>query len=105
MVMPFINNLISYCYRVGISAYDLSASEKIATKRNTGAVVSIIYYDSPAYYSDLFKGDVITEVNGISITNADQLNSLLDTFDSTQEIEITYYRDGDSHKTSITPLY
>ena len=105
LFVPMNLDLIAYNYRIGIMAYNLSASEKIATKRNTGAVIGIIYYGSPAYYSDLFKGDVITEVNGISITNADQLNSLLDSYDSTQEIEITYYRDGVSHKTSLTPLY
>lgn len=105
LFVPMNLDLIAYNYRIGIMAYDLSASKKLATKRNTGAVIGIIYYDSPAYYSDLFKGDVITEVNGITITNADQLNSLLDSYDSTQEIEITYYRDGVSHKTSLTPLY
>lgn len=105
LFVPMNLDMIAYNYRIGIMAYDLSASKKLATKRNTGAVIGIIYYDSPAYYSDLFKGDVITEVNGITITNADQLNSLLDSYDSTQEIEITYYRDGVSHKTSLTPLY
>lgn len=105
ILVPMNYDLIKYFYRIGIIAYDLSASNKLATKRNTGAVVDVVYYNSPAYYSDLFKGDVITEVNGITITNADQLNSLLDSYDSTQEIEITYYRDGVSHKTSLTPLY
>lgn len=105
LFVPMNLDLIAYNYRIGIMAYDLSASNKLATKRNTGAVIGIIYYGSPAYYSDLFKGDVITEVNGITITNADQLNLLLDSYDSTQEIEITYYRDGVSHKTSLTPLY
>lgn len=103
--VPMNDDLIEYFYRVGIQAYDLSASEKVSTKRNTGAVVGIIYYNSPAYFSDLFKGDIITEVNGTSITSAKQLHSLLDTFDSTQEIEITYYRDGVPYKTSLTPLY
>ena len=105
LFVPMNLDLIAYFYRVGISAYDLEASDKITTKRNTGAVVDTIYYNSPAYFSSLFKGDVITEVNGISITNAGQLKTLLDSYDSTQEIEITYYRDGVSYKTSLTPLY
>lgn len=103
--VPMDDNLIDYFYRVGISVYDLSSSKKLATKRNTGAVVDTVYYNSPAYFSSLFKGDVITEVNGISIINANHLNSLLDSYDSTQEIEITYYRDGVPYKTSLTPLY
>ena len=103
--VPMNYDLINYYYRIGILTYDLSASKKIATKRNTGAVVDVVYYNSPAYFSSLFKGDVITEVNGITITNADQLKTLLDSYDSTQEIEITYYRDGVPYKTSLTPLY
>ena len=103
--VPMDDNLIDYFYRVGISVYDLSSSKKLATKRNTGAVVDTVYYNSPAYFSSLFKDDVITEVNGISIINANHLNSLLDSYDSTQEIEITYYRDGVPYKTSLTPLY
>ena len=103
--VPMDDNLIDYFYRVGILAYDLEASDKITTKRNTGAIVGTIYYNSPAYFSSLFKGDVITEINGITITNADQLKTLLNSYDSTQEIEITYYPDGVPYKTSLTPLY
>lgn len=102
---PMPDFMIYYYMRIGLSCSDLTQSDKMNAKRNTGAVVNTVYNDSPAYFSSLFKGDVITEVNGISITNADQLNSLLDSYDSTQEIEITYYRDGISNKTSLTPLY
>ena len=102
---PMPDFMIYHYMRIGLACSNLNQSDKANTKRNTGAVVKTVFYDSPAYYSDLFKGDVITEVNGITITNADQLNSLLDSYDSTQEIEITYYRDGVSHKTSLTPLY
>lgn len=105
ILVPMDENLIDYFYRVGILASDLEASDKITTKRNTGAIISTIFYNSPAYFSNLFKGDVITEVNGISITNGSQLLSLLDSYDSSQEIEITYYRDGVPYKTSLTPLY
>ncbi|MDD7254412.1 PDZ domain-containing protein [Bullifex porci] len=102
---PMPDFMIYHYMRIGLACSNLNQSDKANTKRNTGAVIKTVFYDSPAYYSDLFKGDVITEVNGITITNADQLNLLLDSYDSTQEIEITYYRDGVSHKTSLTPLY
>ena len=105
LLVPMPDYAITECMRIGLKCSDLTISESISTKRNTGAMVHMVYFESPAYYSNIFAGDVITEINGIPVTNSSDYNALVDNFDSSQEMEITYYRDGVPYKTSLTPLY
>lgn len=49
--------------RIGINMRELSFEEKKLHKINQGFIIDTVYKNSPAYYGNLFKNDIILEVN------------------------------------------
>ena len=94
-----------YFARVGISCRDMNTSERMALKKNTGAYIDIVYSDSPAYNANLFPGDIITEVNGQEVPNAETYDAIINSIYGDQPIQITFIRDGITHYSELTPLF
>lgn len=65
--------------RFGLGAYfrDLTDSERQQLQSNRGAVVRLIVDNTPAFNSDILVGDVLTELDGLPITNAEGTGELL----------------------------
>ena len=68
----------------------------------TGAVVLSVDYDSPAREAGIKKGDIITEMNGIAITDYSVLVNLLEDCEPEEEITLKIYRSGRYYTTSLT---
>ena len=49
---------------------DLTEKVKQQLERNTGALVDVVMDDSPAFYSNIIRGDVIIKIDGIDIKSA-----------------------------------
>jgi serine protease Do len=58
--------------KFGIMPIDLPPELRIKLERNTGALIDIIFEESPAFIANLLPGDVIIEINGTPIVNAKQ---------------------------------
>ena len=88
--------------KIGIEWRDLNASDRLTIQKNTGAYISIVYEKSPAFYANLSKGDILTEINGVQILDSDSvfLASRFITFGSI--VNIKYLRNGVEKITTFT---
>ena len=66
-----------------------------------GAVVSSVAEDSPAYNAGIERGDIITEFNGVKISEYTVLNDALYDCESGQTVEVTIYRAGKYYTADI----
>ena len=54
----------------GVRLNDLSDAQRQRLERNTGAVVVIVYDNTPAFFANILVGDVIIAVNGVPVGTA-----------------------------------
>jgi serine protease Do len=73
---------------------------------NDGGVTFFNVYppDSPADKAGLLGGDILTAVDGHEVRSIDDLVNLLGHTPAGQKIELTYLRDGETRKTSLTTI-
>jgi competence protein ComGC len=57
-------------FKFGLSIGNLTEKVKREAERNTGALVMVVFNDSPAFYSNVIRGDVIIKIDGIDIKSA-----------------------------------
>ena len=105
LFVPMPDNLMAYFARIGLSYSDMNSSERLAQHRNTGASVLTVFEESPAYYANLSRGDVIIAVNGQDVVNSKSLDSIFDSCSSSEDVVITFLRSGIEHTTTLRPLY
>jgi S1-C subfamily serine protease len=67
-----------------------------------GAQITAVQSGSPAANGGLQTGDLITAVNGTSITSASDLVKTVQSHNSGDQIDVTYTRNGTSATTKIT---
>ena len=58
---------------IGFEYSDLSEKQRSKYKKNTGVIVNLVFKDTPAFYSNLIRNDIILEYNSIKINNSKQL--------------------------------
>ncbi|WP_041962219.1 PDZ domain-containing protein [Sulfurospirillum cavolei] len=63
-------------FRFGIHAEDISRDKRIELGE-TGALVTLIFENTPAYNSDILVNDIITYVDGIKIKDYNHLKTIL----------------------------
>jgi len=92
---------------LGVKAQEISPQMATAMGLPTddpakdGALVAEVAPDSPAAHAGLQPGDVITSVNGQTVTNPDDLASDIANVDPTQQAAIGYLRNGQSNNVSV----
>jgi Do/DeqQ family serine protease len=82
--------------RLGITIQDLTPAlaDAMSLDLRGGAVISAIEADSPAARAGLALGDVIVEVNGQPVLDADDLRNLIGLLPVGTDLAIVLYRDG-----------
>ena len=105
LFVPMSPEEILYHGRIGLSYSDLTSSERLEARQNTGVSIDIVYQDSPAFYANLAPGDVITEVNGITIYDSNTLDELLASLTSKDNVAIKSIRDGFAQTSVLQPLF
>lgn len=63
--------------RLGIGLVALPTELRAKYERNTGALVQIVYEDSPAFFANILPGDVVTEIDGKAVLSAPQASELM----------------------------
>lgn len=63
--------------RFGVYISDLSPELRVEIERNTGALIEIVSEDSPAFYANIFAGDILISIDGVSVINAQHAGALL----------------------------
>lgn len=87
--------------KIGIEFRELDSADRIKLQRNTGICVDIVYENSPAFFANLSRGDVIIEINGENILNAESYNSISSKLSVNDSVEIKYIRNGKEEKTAF----
>ncbi len=88
---PLFNFLLAFIFAViiiGSVGYD-------------PCTVDIVYDNSPAAEAGLMEGDVITKINGRSITFAREFNLYRNLYPD-KDLEITYRRNGETYTTTVS---
>ena len=100
VLTPFSNEEIAQ-WHLGMEVRDISIDERKILKRNTGAIVSVVYEKFPAFYGNLAKDDVITSINGIPINAASDFELVEKKLTSGENVIVIYYRNGIEQKTQL----
>jgi len=58
--------------KFGVFLHDLTPELQASLERNTGALVTAVREDSPAFLANILPGDILIEIDGITIRNAQQ---------------------------------
>ena len=80
--------------KLGIAWRDLNTSERLSAQRNTGAYIAVVYEKSAAFYANLSKGDIITEINGVPIIDSDSVYYATMFLRAGDSVMIKYLRNG-----------
>lgn len=80
---------------LGIVGFDVTEDEADQYAMPKGVLVYEVTEGGPADKAGIAKSDVITKLDGQSVTSMDNLSSLLDYYKSGEKVEVTIaYRDG-----------
>lgn len=92
---PIISKLVNKVadIYVGVTVSDITPEIEYKTKVSTGLYIMGIENNSPAFYADLKKGDIITEVDGDTVTSATQFNMVINKYKENEKMTVTYLRD------------
>jgi serine protease Do len=63
--------------KFGISIVALTPELRTKYERNTGALIDIVFEDSPAFNANILPDDILTEVDGKAVLNAPQAMELI----------------------------
>jgi len=90
-----LNNLYNNTYRIGLIFSDLSKDEKRKNEVNNAAKANTVYDGSPAFNANIFRGDIITSINGSTISDKDDANAKIKLYAYSERfIPISIIRDG-----------
>ena len=111
-----INTVVEVCNNIiqkkdsGEAYVGITISEKYTAEvlkdygYPSGAVVSSVSDGSPAASAGIRRGDIITEFNGVTITDFNVYYQTLAKCKSGQTVEIKIYRGGKNYRTNITVI-
>lgn len=72
-----IETFISPKLRSGAVFVDLTPELRKKLERNTGALVELVFEDTPAFYADILKGNVLISIDNRKVLNGRQAVSLI----------------------------
>src|SRR5215813_357349 len=91
---------------VGLDAVDLStkAARRAGWERNYGVLVKQVEDGSPAAKAGVQPGDVVAELAGTPVQNADELDARLRGYPARAPLGLVVWRDGKSFPVTVTPV-
>ena len=108
-VAPIVNSLINKGYLEGMPSlgiYGSDVSESMAQAYPEilvpGVWIRDIAENSPVLESGLKVGDIITGLAGEKVTSVAQLNIVKNRYKAGDEVEIEFYRNGETHNSKVT---
>ena len=64
--------------KFGVSLETLTIEQRSEHQRNTGAVVVIVFENTPAFTANLLRGDIILAIDGAAVVSREQAGSIMD---------------------------
>jgi putative serine protease PepD len=87
---------------LGVSVEDVTTDGSATSSKTVGALVHTVTSGGPAAKAGLQVGDIVTNFNGVPITNATDLTAQVRSMQAGSRVSLTYVRDGRSDKVSVT---
>jgi C-terminal processing protease CtpA/Prc len=85
--------------KFGLKVKNLTSDLKKKLGRNTGVLVDIVFNETPVFYANIMKGDVITRLDGVDVGGYKKFLKSLKGVNS-KSVIFTILRDGEEiHKT------
>jgi serine protease Do len=90
--------------RLGILPQDVTPTiaRQFGVKDSQGALVGEVEANSPAQKAGLKTGDIILEVNGRSVYDANQLRNMISSMQPDSNVNLKIWRDGAQHALPVT---
>jgi len=90
--------------RLGILPQDVTPTiaRQFGVKDSQGALVGEVESNSPAQKAGLKTGDIILEVNGNSVYDANQLRNMISSMQPNSNVNLKVWRDGAQHTLPVT---
>ena len=63
--------------KFGVAVTELTPEQRTSLGRNTGAIVEVVMENSPAFNANVLPGDILVEVNGVSVQNVQHAVELM----------------------------
>jgi len=91
---------------VGLDPVDLSAkaARRVGWERNYGVLVKQVEEGSPAAKAGVQPGDVVAELAGTPVQNADELDARLRGYPAHAPLGLLVWRDGKTFPVTVTPV-
>ncbi|MEZ8197005.1 PDZ domain-containing protein [Vibrio cortegadensis] len=87
----------------GVSHSDLTPDMRKELQRNTGAIIEIVYEDTPAFYANIFMGDIVISVDSVNVKNGEHFAKLMAEVPANQpSSEFEILRNGKVHTITVT---
>jgi membrane-associated protease RseP (regulator of RpoE activity) len=81
--------------KFGIGISNLTDELKKKFKRNTGVLILGVTDDSPAFYANLLRGDVILKIDGVEARSASEGSKIIEAISpNAKSSTLTIFRDG-----------
>ena len=89
---------------LGILGRDVDAgiAEAMRSKSNKGAFIEEVVAESAAAKAGLSAGDIITEINGNTLSSFDELRAKVGSMGAGAEVDLTIVRDGEEQVVEVT---
>lgn len=80
-------------FRLGVYVDDLSADERALIQSNTGVKVTAVVKKTPAFYAEIFRGDILKTIAGKVLADTEDLPVVVDR-NLGKEVKIEILRNG-----------
>jgi len=103
IVYYFIPLPMEFQYRLnfGIDAWEIPNNMREEIGRNTGAYVNVVYKNTPAFFANILRNDVIIRINEYNINTYKNFYDILNTFNAGDELEVEFVRKDQNHITKV----
>jgi len=80
-------------FRLGAFVKDLDANTRAQTQSNKGVIVTAVVKRTPAFDSDIFKGDIFKKIGDVEISEGSDFMKAIDKYEG-KNTKILIYRNG-----------
>jgi putative serine protease PepD len=87
---------------VSTASVDATTQQQFGLNVNQGAIVGAVTPGSPADSAGVQQGDVITKIDGTTVTTADQLSTIVHGHKAGDKVKLTISRGGDTTTVTVT---
>jgi putative serine protease PepD len=87
---------------LGIATSQPTGANLLSTQKSTGVTITKVETQGPAAKAGLEVDDVITKINGVTVTSYDQLISVIARYDPGQTVTLTILRAGQTKQVKVT---